>query len=279
MNLCTIYAIISSITAFFLCVMLYQKSQKKRASFILMTDFGYDFAVGCIKGVIKQQLPDADIIDLDHTIEKFSIISAAFVLEKSYRFFPKGSIFICVVDPGVGTSREPLCIKTKEYVFIGPNNGVFETIIQQEPTCQVYEISTHYLQGQPGNTFHGRDLFAPAAVDCYTGNWRYVTPFDRSKLIALSTPDRCIAVYIDSFGNVKTNRSVDDISSIATLVITIRGTTYEVPFVRTFQEVAPGELLCYRGSNDTLEIAVRQDSGARALQLRVGDYIDIRALV
>jgi S-adenosylmethionine hydrolase len=258
------------------CVLLigfawhYKPHQKP--TFVLLTDFGYDFAVGSIKGVITQKLPDATIIDLDHSIEKFNIVSAGFVLSKTYKYFPKGTCFVCVIDPGVGSKREPICIKTPKYTFIGPNNGLFDEVLRHEKIRTIYEINESYLQ--PGaNTFHGRDLFAPAAVDCYRGDLSKFKPFEESRLTHVINTHDYIA-YIDSYGNIKTNSEIDPHWSFGSILsIEINNQSSQIPFVKTFADVLPGQLLCYRGSNSTLEIAVHKGSAAKVLNVRAGDEI------
>ncbi len=261
----------------FCCAILFSsfwlRKDTQRPCFVLMTDFGYDFAVGSMKGVILSHLPGSTIVDLDHSIAKFNVVSGSFVLSKSYRYFPKGTIFICVVDPGVGTEREPLCIVTAHYAFIGPNNGLFETILKENPDHRIYQISASYLRGKP-NTFHGRDLFAPAAVDFFKKNMQHFTLFDKAKICHIPLPDnQAVITYIDSFGNIKTSRSLESFIASKDLSVRIKGKVYNLPFVHTFKDVAIGDLLCYRGSNNTLEIAVNQGSAAQKLDVQVGDNI------
>jgi S-adenosyl-L-methionine hydrolase (adenosine-forming) len=98
--------------------------------FGLLTDFGFDFAVASMKALILKALPQAHIIDIDHSLNKFSVLSAAFILDKTHQFFPKNTHFITVVDPGVGSHRAPVCIETDSYSFFGPNNGVFHYITE-----------------------------------------------------------------------------------------------------------------------------------------------------
>ncbi len=243
--------------------------------FVLLTDFGYDFAVGSVKAVILNRVPNATIIDLDHTIKKFNIISGSFVLAKSYRYFPPKTIFICVIDPGVGTQREPICISTPHYTFIGPNNGIFDFVLEQEPQRSVYKIDESYLVSD-ANTFHGRDLFAPAAVDFSQGNLEKFTLLDESKLVhCIASSHQIIATYIDSFGNIKTSKTLYSTMLPKIFTLKIKGHKYHVTFVKTFKEVPIGQLLCYLGSNGTLEIAVNQGSAAQMLDISVGDIIEI----
>jgi len=101
--------------------------------FGLLTDFGFDFAVASMKAVILKSVPDAQIVDIDHSLTKFSILSAAFILDKTHQFFPVHTYFIAVVDPGVGTKRAPLFVQTPNYSFVGPNNGVFSALLTRYP--------------------------------------------------------------------------------------------------------------------------------------------------
>lgn len=245
---------------------------KRQAYFVLLTDFGYDFAVGSIKGVILKQLPEAIIVDLDHSIDKFNITSAGFVLAKSYQHFPHGTIFICVVDPGVGTKRVPICITTSSYCFIGPNNGIFDFVLEQEKICNVFKINDAYLVGKP-STFHGRDLFAPAAVDFYKRNLVHFLPFDVENLCHVKMPDQIIVTYVDSFGNIKTNKLVDLLRIGDYITLTVNNKKFSIPFVKTFKEVENEQLLCYQGSNGTIEIAINQGSAADYLNIKAGDQL------
>jgi len=130
---------------------------------VLLTDFGNDFYVGQIKGVIKSIFNDVEIIDLTHNIQPQNVIQAAVVIGESYKYFPKGSIFICVVDPGVGSKREIILVKKDSYLFLAPNNGLLTKIIDNN--CKVYKVvNEKYFLKPTSFTFHGRDIFAPVAA-------------------------------------------------------------------------------------------------------------------
>ena len=240
--------------------------------FALLTDFGYDFAVGSLKGVILSSLPDAQIIDLDHTIDKFNLISAAFVLNKAYRFFPKGTIFICVIDPGVGSCRKVLCVETEGYTFIAPDNGLLSPLFGQDE--KVWQIDDTSIVPH-SHTFHGRDLFVPAALALAQGQRDFLKAVDPASCVALDELEsKHLIVYCDSFGNLKTNVSADLIAG-DTITITVNDKTYTIAKRTTFNDVTPGELVCYRGSNDTIELAVNQGSAQEFLGLNCGDEIRI----
>lgn len=136
-----------------------------RSFITFITDFGYtDHFVGVMKGVILGINPAVRIIDISHQIDSQDIREAAFVLKLAYRYFPKNTIHVVVVDPGVGSGRRPIVVVTPDYYFIGPDNGVFSYIYKEEGSIKVVEISAeHYYLQSPGSTFHGRDIFAPVA--------------------------------------------------------------------------------------------------------------------
>ena len=130
----------------------------------LTTDFGLaDPFVGIMKGVIWSIAPDARLADITHEVRAFDILEAAFVLESSYRYFPKGTIHVVVVDPGVGSERRPLAAAAKGHIFVAPDNGVLSWVLDQEPA--VYWVTDENLFLKPlSRTFHGRDVFAPVAA-------------------------------------------------------------------------------------------------------------------
>ncbi|MEK7088621.1 MAG: SAM-dependent chlorinase/fluorinase [Patescibacteria group bacterium] len=247
--------------------------------FALMTDFSFDFAVASMKGLILKDFPDAQIVDIDHSIKQFSVLSGAFVINKAYEYFPDQTIFICVVDPGVGGKREPIYIDAGNYKFIGPNNGLFHYLLKElGSVCKVYVIKEEF-RSTHSNTFHGRDFFTPAAIELAKGNYEIVSPFDKDKLVFISELEygKFVITYIDGFGNIKTNIPVvDNIKDKNILNITINDITHEIKFANTFSDVKIGELLCYRGSNNTLEIAANLASAMDILKVSVGDYIDIQ---
>lgn len=244
--------------------------------FAIITDFGFDFAVASMKALILCHHPDAKIVDIEHSIERFSILSAAFVIQKVYKYFPKDTIFICVIDPGVGSNRELICIDTGLHKFVGPNNGIFHYISENlKAEDQVYKIRDNFF-GSHSNTFHGRDILTPVAIELAKGNRSFLDLSGKENIARISLLENGVFVvlYIDSFGNIKTNIPVDT-SNLGLLKIQIRGNSNAIKFVKTFSEVNEGELLCYKGSNNTLEIAVNLGSAKNVLNLNVGDILEI----
>jgi len=247
-------------------------------TFAMITDFGFDFSVASMKALILKNFPDAQIVDIDHSIKQFSILSGSFVIDKIYNYFPDKTIFICVVDPGVGSKREPICLDTGNYIFIGPNNGLFHYILKNpDLSCKAYVIKEEFGFTR-STTFHGRDLFTPAAIEIANGNFNIVEMIDRDKLVSIPVLDggTPVITYIDGFGNIKTNIPLsDDFNKKEFLKVSVNNVLHLIKISKTFSDVTSGELLCYRGSNDTLEIAANLASAGNILKVNVGDYITI----
>lgn len=243
--------------------------------FGILTDFGDDYAVASMKGVLYSSgISNIGVVDLDHSIDKYSVPSAAFVINKVYVFYPKGTHFICVVDPGVGSKRNAICIEYKGYTFIGPDNGIFHYIISEVKKSKIGKIfeidQNRYENGY--NTFHGRDMFIPAAIH---HNLNQIEHFKEIKnldsIITLDyLEDDNIIMYIDSFGNIKTNLLCDSMILGDIYKLKIGNDVFETPFFTTFSEVEEGQLFCYKGSNNTLEIAVNLGSARDYTAAKVG---------
>lgn len=249
---------------------------KQTIFFGLLTDFGFDFAVASIKGVLLRSLPNARIIDIDHSIDKFNILNGAFVIDKVYKYLPENTILICVVDPGVGSARDILCVELDGYRFVGPNNGIFHYLFNR-PNVKVSKIDQDQFNSE-SVTFHGRDIFSPAAISLANNDRSILIPITLEEIVKLDyLGDQVtsgVITYIDSFGNIKTNIVAQESLESGTRVnISINDTSYAIEFTRTFTEVPPDTLLCYRGSNGTLEIAVNLGSAKEKLNVQVGTQI------
>ena len=246
--------------------------------FAIMTDFSFDFAVASMKALILKDFSTAQIVDIDHSIKQFSILSGAFVINKVYEYFPDQTIFICVVDPGVGSKRELICLDTENYKFVGPNNGLFHYLLKDPKLFYKSYAIKEKFKPINSNTFHGRDLLTPAAIELAKDNLDILEPIDKDNLVFISVLDSMVPVitYIDGFGNIKTNISVsDDFDRRDFLRMNINNTIYLIRVVNTFSDVTKGELLCYRGSNDTLEIAANFASAKNILKVNIGDRVAI----
>jgi S-adenosylmethionine hydrolase len=254
----------------------------------LITDFGIqDGYVGAMKGVILSINPRASIVDISHGVERHDLIQAALMLRSTCRYFPKGSIHVVVVDPGVGGRRKPLLVETEKFFFVGPDNGVLSLALEAERPLQVVSIEdSKYILPWVSDTFHGRDIFAPAAAHCSLG-----VPADRFgpevktyRSMQLSRP-RVLAdglqgevIIVDHFGNLVTNiscRHLDEHLGTAPLTIRLGKTTIS-KISRSYQEVPQGEPLAIIGGWDLLEIAVNGGDARSVLGVERGEAVAVR---
>jgi len=234
----------------------------------ITTDFGTkDPYVGIMKGVILSINPGVHIVDITHEIGPANIIEGAYVLKEAYRFFPKGAIHIGVVDPGVGGNRRPIAIKTEDFFFVGPDNGLFWPIIEQSKVHLVIHLTNKkYFLPSISSTFHGRDIFAPVAAYISRGADlnKMGSIIHDPVILELEKPvflkDRIIGQVIrrDHFGNLITNISEQDIIK---LFGDKDGLKVEVSDIsiscisKAYSDVGPGELLAIIGSSGFLEIS------------------------
>ncbi|HTY07819.1 MAG TPA: SAM-dependent chlorinase/fluorinase, partial [Candidatus Edwardsbacteria bacterium] len=181
----------------------------------LTTDFGLrDFYVGALKGAMLSINPELQIIDVTHGIAGHDVLGAAFIIKGFYRCFPKGTVHVAVVDPGVGGARRPILVETKDYYFVGPDNGIFSYVYQLESSFRaVHLTASQHFAPDVGDTFHGRDIFGPVAAHLLDGldaRWlgQEVTDVVRLPLPETRTAGNRIGgqvVYVDRFGNLVTN--------------------------------------------------------------------------
>jgi S-adenosylmethionine hydrolase len=251
----------------------------------LTTDFGLaDGYVGTMRGVILSIAPEVTLVDLSHQIPAQNVRAGAFVLYQAVPFFPPETLHVAVVDPGVGSQRRALAVRTSQGLFIAPDNGVLSYVLA---TADVYEAvsltNPAYQLPQVSTTFHGRDVFAPAAAHLATGvpleelGPRAINlvrlPFPQPE----TTPSEDLithVMHIDRFGNLILDVTADQVREETILELKeckIEGLS------RTFADVAPGELLAYVGSSrDHVEIAVRDGDAACELGVNAGDEVRIR---
>jgi S-adenosylmethionine hydrolase len=182
----------------------------------LLTDFGnQDAYVGVMKGVIAGINPFANIVDICHSVPPQDIFGGAYLLYSSYKYFPKKTIHVAVVDPGVGSRRDIVCVVTKDYFFLLPDNGILSFIIQDEKPKSIFRITnSKYFLPSPSNTFHGRDVFAPVAAHLSLGVKPQQLGIKINQLEQLDMPKPVRKkpgqaegriIYIDRFGNLITN--------------------------------------------------------------------------
>jgi S-adenosylmethionine hydrolase len=250
----------------------------------LLTDFGYrDPFVGVMKGVILTRFPQAVIVDLTHCIDAQDIAQGSFWLEKSFGWFPPGTVHVAVVDPAVGTSRAAVVVEAGGHCFVGPDNGLLAPAADTAGEATVREIDMARLGiPKPGDTFHGRDVFAPVSSLLASGGTdpESVGP-PRSGLIDSPLPrvQRTLTgvlgsvVAIDHFGNLITNLDENLLKTGRTVDVCIMGKS--LPLRRTFAEAERGEWLALVGSFGTVELAVREGHAASVLGVRPGTPVEL----
>jgi len=236
-------------------------------SIVLLTDFGSSYYVGQMKGVISKICPNSQVLDLSHSIEKYNITEAGFILFNSLQYFPDNSIFVCVVDPGVGSQRMSIIIETENITFIGPDNGLFSLILDNLKVNKVININNFSKFEFPiSSTFHGRDVFAPVAALMMNGaNARdFGEEIQNSELIRnkLFYPEignhKIIGslLFADSFGNLITNIHK---SYLENKILSIEFQSYQIKSIaKTFSDVEIGNIVAYIGSSSYLELAINQ---------------------
>lgn len=250
----------------------------------LLTDFGLDDPyVGVMKGAMLARFPDARLVDLTHAIPPQHVEAAGFWLERSYRWFPPGTVHLVVVDPGVGSARDAVVLPFQDHLFVGPHNGVFERLLALAPSTTAYRIDAAHLGFTAlSATFHGRDLFGPVAASLASGQLdpRAVGPSITVRggagfgVLGVGG-DRVEGrvVVIDHFGNLISNIQATDLPRDRTLRVSIAGRA--VPLIRTYADVAPGECAALFGSFGTLEVSARDAHAALLLGAESGAPIVI----
>jgi S-adenosylmethionine hydrolase len=254
---------------------------------VLLTDFGLsDNYVGVMKGVIKKINPSADIIDLSNEILPQSIRQAAFCLFTSYKYFPEKTVFTCVIDPGVGSNRKILLVKTENYYFIVPDNGIISWVIEKEKIEKIIWIQNKkYFLDNISNTFHGRDIFAPVTGWLTKGininsfgkeiNNIVKIPFPKPKID--KNKILCEIIYIDRFGNLITNienslfNSIYEKSNLRKIVFSEK----KVELKKSYDSVEMNQPLVINGSHDYIEISVRGKSAKEYFNCKIGQKIPI----
>jgi S-adenosylmethionine hydrolase len=256
----------------------------------LLSDFGTrDPYVASMKGVILSICRNAKVVDTSHDIAKFNVVQGSYVLAAVVPYFPANTIHVCVVDPGVGTKRKALLVRTKRSNLIGPDNGVLMLAASREGIERVIEIKNpKYMLEEVSSTFHGRDLFCAVAAHLANGvpmkkfgpeTNEYIQP-SFSKPTVSGGKLSGEAVYLDGFGNVVTNISLAEIGRLGIKVgapvrVVLGSTTTEMRFGRTYGEVAVGQPLTLIGSTGFLEISINRGNAVSAYGVREGSEVTI----
>ncbi len=249
----------------------------------LLTDFGTkDYFVGALKGVILSINLHAKIIDITHEVLPQDVNSASFTLANCYKHFSLKTIFVCVVDPQVGSNRLAILVKTDDYYFVSPDNGLLSFILSENKNAQVFELTnTDYFAKNISQTFHGRDVFAPVAAHLSNGIepkyfGKEIKDFicfeiTKPKIIASNKLEAEI-IYIDRFGNLITNLKQTDLSN--KFELEINGQRIE-KLLDYYAQAEQSEVFMIFGSAGYLEIVANKSSASEILQANIGQKLFI----
>lgn len=239
----------------------------------LFTDFGlHGPYVGQMKAVLHKQAPSQVVVDLMHDAPTFNPHAAAYLLASLISSFPKGTVFLCVVDPGVGdTERKPVIFKTEDFWFVGPDNGLFNVVAKRSSDLQCWDIT--WKPEQISSTFHGRDLFAPVAALLSLGKMYDVKedklPYDR--VLPDWSDDLEQIIYIDHFGNCMTGIRAESIDENAVIEIA----NLSLSRATTFSNVPEGQAFWFENSSGLVEIAMNKVNISKKLKLAEGNKVVI----
>lgn len=252
----------------------------------LTTDFGLqDYYVSAMKAVMLGIAPEARLVDVSHDIPSQDIMAGSWVLKNSAMLFPSGTVHTVVIDPGVGTERHAVALKIEDQYFVGPDNGIFSLLTTDQSYTAVKLNKKEYLRESRSNTFHGRDVFAPAAAHLSRGvtleelgepldeliSYRWMQPIaDKDGLEGT-------IIHIDKFGNLITNISSDLIDEVLAdkQVKIYVGNVILNEINTTFGAVTEGEPVAYIGSAGMLEVGINQGNAQKMLGMQKGAQISI----
>jgi S-adenosyl-L-methionine hydrolase (adenosine-forming) len=259
-----------------------------------LSDFGHDDEfVGVVHGVIARLSPEVRVIDVSHSVRPGDIRAGALALTRAIQFLPEG-VILAVVDPGVGTGRMPIAARTPMGIFVGPDNGLLSPAVAMVGGAdRIVSISNPEMRiPSPGETFHGRDVFGPAAALLASGEATLDdcgpdVPSDAVTPLLLPLPEvepgavTGMTWWVDRFGNAQTNISPEDlalagITSDATVTVRVGSSVYEVPWVTAYGEVDEGDALLHVDGSGLMALAVRGGSAAEDLHLSEGRSITLQ---
>jgi S-adenosylmethionine hydrolase len=256
----------------------------ERSIITLTTDFGTkDGYVGAVKGVVKRINRHAEIIDITHELEPFDVLGAAFALKNSSVCFPRGTVHLAVVDPGVGSERQPLLIKTRDFCFVGPDNGVFSFVYDAENILEIIRLSNRqYFLADVSSTFHARDIFAPVAgyVSLGVDIRQFGAPAKECVKLLIPEPkltERALTgevIHIDGFGNLITNIGAELLHKKSVAALSIGRKQIE-RMSKSYFDMSPGRVGALIGSSGFLEIALNQGNAQRTLKAKVGTRVKV----
>jgi S-adenosylmethionine hydrolase len=256
----------------------------------LLSDFGTrDHYAGTMKGVMLGICPEATFVDITHDIPAHDVMDGALQLAAACRFFPSGTVFLAVVDPGVGSARRGLAAEAGEYRFVAPDNGVLTVVLRDFPPKRIVELTERrYARPTVSRTFEGRDRFAPAAAWLAKGTQLTALgrPVADYKRLDIPVPEitedgvRGVVLRIDRFGNVVTNidrRMFETAARGKSVQVMAEGHRIE-KIVATYAEIPADSICALFGSTDHLELAANTASAAEGLGIARGAHVEVRRL-
>jgi len=251
---------------------------------VLLTDFGLqDHYVGVLKGVILSIQPQASLVDLSHAIPPYTVTAAQFVLSQALPYFPAGTIYVVVVDPGVGSARRPIALQTPAGFAVGPDNGVLQPLFPHMQAVVQLQNPAYWRSPTPSQTFHGRDIFAPVAAHLSRGVPLAALgpPLDPATLTTcpVAAPQRTPTgwrghiQYIDQFGNLISTIPTDVLAPEGIRQVVCTGVT--IPADTHYGAVPVGHLVAVPGSHGYVEIACHQGHAAQILGAKIGEVVEV----
>ena len=281
----------------FVAVLALSHSAVQRTSngiIAFITDWGSrDWYVGAVKGVALSIFPEATIVDITHDVPPFELEEGAATLWFSSREFPSGTVFVAVVDPGVGTERRPLVVHTEnDMFFVGPDNGLFTYVVLDFGVKAVYQITNESFMRPPVSyTFHGRDIFTPTAANLAAGRkvsevGPEITDYIMFDVGAAYIEDELIYGEVmnhDQYGNLRTNITREYVDELGLtfgdrIKLTVEGKTIETVFVNTYGDVEVGEFLTYVASTDQFAIAINWGNAREYFDADIGSEVIIEKI-
>jgi len=255
------------------------------------TDFGInDPYVGQIKGAVKTVNPAAELLDLSHDSSVFDVSAASYLLAKSTRTLPSGAVIVAVVDPGVGSERAGLAVRTGTgRIYVAPDNGLLTEVLAREGLAEARLIENQdlFLPGEASSTFHGRDIFAPVAahlaggtsLDSVGPKAEKLLRLPRNTATVMPNLAKGLVLFIDHYGNILTNIPGSELAKLKTgqlLNLTIKGKPVPVPFLRTYAEAPDDRPFALVNSDGEFEIAVSKGNAAKKLGVSPGDSVVLK---
>ncbi len=268
--------------------MYLDESNESNKIITLTTDFGLrDPYVAEMKAIMLGISPNSKIVDISHEIEKFNLTMAGYTLAAACPYFPKGTIHVAVIDPGVGTSRKAILIHTENSYYIGPDNGALILAAKAQRIRHTYRIENpKFMLSRISSTFHGRDIFAPAAAHLANGIpaeefGPETTEIVKPRFAEITKINGELigeVIHIDDFGNIITNLGERELRLIGikrTIRIDLEDTNLQLQLFEAYAEADSQEPFAIIGSHNFLEISINQGNAAKRIQARVGDKITL----